>query len=731
MHTISRDRLLARIDGSGADIVSVIAGPGYGKTTLLRAWAERDPRPSAWVTLDDRDNDPAVLLADLAFALDRIDPSEHEALMRLAKSSSRALANRVRQLMRSLDGLAEPAIIVLDDLHLVSNHEALDIVSALLERAPLGWAVALASREAPELPLPRLRATGRLLELGDRDLAMDNDETAQLVRAAGLDLPDDTITLIQRRTEGWALAIQLAMASIREKDDPIEAASIFGGDDRLISEYVRDELLRNLPKRQFRFMTRTAILHRLTPGLCDAVVGSKGSAALLAELERTNSLVMPVSDGAGEFRYHQLLRDVLLAELHRIEPDLVPELNRRAASWSEANGLPEDAIGYAQAAFDVHGAARLVCSLTRRYMSVGRLQTLGRWLSWFDEDALIKYPPLAIATAWGHAFIGDEDPVRWLRIAEDLSFDGPMPDGSSSYEAAVALLRAALCPDGPHEMDADVARAAEMGRASSEWRVLHHLLAGEAALLVGETERARVLFHEAAEVASPAQAGGHVMALSELAAMSANAGEWEEAGRWIGRAQEVATAYGLGDILLQPLMFAVSALVLTRQGEPDLARKALMQAQKLRVNSPFAIPSSSIRGRIMMARAYLALSDVEGARTILAEARDFQARRPDIGTLADDLNEVENAIRQLRGPGRSGPESLSVAELRVLALLPTYLSFRQIGERLFVSNNTVKSQAMSIYHKLGVSSRAEAVERAASTRAPRPLSICSDFILCG
>ncbi len=153
--------------------------------------------------------------------------------------------------MRSLDGLAEPAVIVLDDWHLVSNHEALDIVSALVERAPLGWAVALASRKAPELPLPRLRATGRLLELSDRDLAMDNDETAQLVQAAGLDLPDDTITLIQRRTEGWALVIELAVMSILERDDPIEAVSIFGGDDRLIGEYVRDELLRNLPERQF------------------------------------------------------------------------------------------------------------------------------------------------------------------------------------------------------------------------------------------------------------------------------------------------------------------------------------------------------------------------------------------------------------------------------------------------------------------------------------------------
>jgi LuxR family maltose regulon positive regulatory protein len=215
------------------------------------------------------------------------------------------------------------------------------------------------------------------------------------------------------------------------------------------------------------------------------------------------------------------------------------------------------------------------------------------------------------------------------------------------------------------------------------------------------------------DFAGPAQVGGHVMALSELAAIAAEDGTWDEASDWISRARSLATSQGLGDIILQPLMFAVSALVLARQGEPDLARKELIEAQKLRATSSFAIPSFSIRGRLMMARAYLALSDIDGARTALAEAREFQARRPKIGTLADALDEVEDEIRNARDSGMSGPTSLSAAELRVLALLPTHLSFRQIGERLFVSNNTVKSHAMSIYRKLGVSSRSEAVERSA------------------
>ncbi len=160
-------------------------------------------------------------------------------------------------------------------------------------------------------------------------------------------------------------------------------------------------------------------------------------------------------------------------------------------------------------------------------------------------------------------------------------------------------------------------------------------------------------------------------------------------------------------------MFAVPALVLAREGQPDRARKELIEAQKLRSTTYSAIPSFSIRGRIFMARAYLALSDVDGARTVLAEARAIQRRHPNIGVLSDTLDEMDGEIPPGASGGRSGPASLSIAELRVLAVLPTHLTFREeIGERLFVSTNTVKSHAMSIYRKLGVSGGSEAVERA-------------------
>jgi LuxR family maltose regulon positive regulatory protein len=607
-----------------------------------------------WLSLDASGDDAAVLLADLATALHRISPLDDALLRRLTVTGSRQPAQRVRLLTRHMEQVDRPVLVVLDDLQFLSSHGALDTVSGLIDRLPRGWTLAFASRTMPDLHLARLRASGRLLELTEHDLAMDGEETRRVVTSADLDLPEATIELISHRTEGWPVAIYLAVLSIQQRRDPDETASELG-QDRLIADYVRDELLRDVPARHRRFMTRTSILDELSPDLCDHVVGTGGSAALLTALERSNAFVVPLVGRPGSHRYHHLFREVLREELRRREPDLVPELYRRAMTWCEAQGRPDEAIGYANEGGHAGDAARLVCTVVRRYASLGRFETLGRWLGWFDEDAVRAYPPLGVAAGWYHAFLGDEEPIRWLRLAEAGTFDGPTPDGSSSFEASVALLRAALCLNGPERMREDVRIAAALGSPTSEWRVVHHLLAGEAALLLGETERARTVFIEGVELAGPAQPGGHVMLLSELAAIAADEGAWDEAERYVGRARSLAAEYGLGDVIVQPLTYAVSALVAIHHGDVDAARAALLGAQRLRATSSFAIPSFSIRGRLAMARAYLALSDVDAARTVLREARDFQARRPNIGTLATALNEAEEEVLRARGRGASGP----------------------------------------------------------------------------
>lgn len=618
---IERERLLARIESSPADVVAIIAGPGYGKSTLLASLARRDPRPVIWLSLDVRDDDPTIMLSDLAFAIDRSHAIEPALLERLTTSPAAQLVARVRELSRHIMSLGVPGLVVIDDVHLVTNPLALDIVHSLIGQRPEGWTIALASRTEPDISLPRLRAAGRLLKLGDIDLAMDESETTQFVQGLMPSLGEESISLIWRRTEGWPVAIYLATLSIRDRADPDRAASRFGGDDRLITDYVRDELLRKLSSRDLRFMMRTSILEDLEPALCDAVTRTTGSARFLERLSRTNPLVSPLVDQPGCYRYHQLFREVLLAELTSNEPGMLPELRGRAMRWSEAHGRMDDAVHFAQSSGDTHEAARIVSSLVRTYIGTGRLETVGRMLAWFDDDASSVYPPLALSQGFYHLFAGDVDPVRWLRIAETSGFEGPMADGSGPFQAGVAVLRAALCIDGPDQMAADLVLASPLGEPTNDWRVFHHILAAEAALALHQTDRARAILDRVVEFAGPTHNTGHLMALSQLAAIAVEEGQWDEASRQIGRAQHLRRSLGLGENMLAPLMFAVSALILAHQGAPDLAARELVEAQKLRILSSVAIPLIVIRSRVTMARAYLSLSDVGGARTVLAEAR--------------------------------------------------------------------------------------------------------------
>ena len=508
------------------------------------------------------------------------------------------------------------------------------------------------------------------------------------------------------------MAIYLATLSIRDRADPDWAASRFGGDDRLITDYVRDELLRKLSSRDLRFMMRTSILEDLEPALCDAVTRTTGSARFLERLSRTNPLVSPLLDQPGWAIDTTSSSERCPRRTRKQRTRPAP----RAARASDAVVRSSPTIGRRSALRAVvwrHSRSRsdrvrIAPDLHRDRTSGDR----GPHAGLVRRRRGVGLSPLALSQGFYHLFAGDVDPVRWLRIAETSGFEGPMADGSGPFEAGVAILRAALCIDGPDQMAADLVLASPLGEPTNDWRVFHHILAAEAALALHQTDRARAILDTVVEFAGPTHNTGHLMALSQLAAIAVEEGQWDEASRQIGRAQSLQRSLGLGENMLAPLMFAVSALILAHQGDPDLAARELVEAQKVRILSSVAIPHIVIRSRVMMARAYLSLSDVGGARTVIAEARGVQSHRPNIGALADSIDEIDQQVRSRRDAGGVSSTSLSTAELRVLALLPTHLSFKQIGDRLFVSNNTVKSHAMSIYHKLGVRSRSQAVERA-------------------
>ena len=359
--TIRRVSLLDGLaDGDPRRIVSVVAPPGYGKTTLLSQWAGQSGAAFAWVSVDEPDNDPKVLLTYIAEALDDIEPVGGRVFDVLASAGSSVPGSVVPRLGSAFASMTVPVVLVLDDVHLLHDQECRAALSVLADHVPEGARLVLAGWTEPPLRVARLRAEGRILEIGPADLSLTCAEAATLLRDAGLALGADEVAELHRRTEGWPAGLYLAALYLREGGSLGTAPGSFGGDDRLVSEYIESELLARISQRHRVFLTQTAVLGRMSGSLCEAVLEQPGSAATLAELARSNLLLVPLDRQGRWYRYHHLFRDMLLAELERYEPGQLPVLRRRAASWYLRNDLPEEALEYSIAAGDVEAMAGLV-----------------------------------------------------------------------------------------------------------------------------------------------------------------------------------------------------------------------------------------------------------------------------------------------------------------------------------------------------------------------------------
>ena len=330
--SICRFSLLERLARSEpGPVVSVVAPAVYGKTTLLSQWAERNGQAFAWVSVDDGDNDPKVLLAYIAEALNAVEPVSGRVFDALASPASSVPGSVVPRLGNAFSSMTCPVVLVLDDVHVLRDSECRAALSVLADHVPGRSRLVLAGRAEPPLRVARLRAERKILEIGPGDLSLTRAEASSLLRAAEVALGEDEMTELHRRTEGWAVGLYLAALYLREGGSPGGAAASFGGDDRFVSQYVESELLSRISQQQRVFLTRTAVLERLCGPLCDAVLDHDGSVAVLADLARSNLLLVPLDRRGQWYRYHHLFRDMLLAELERAAPALMPVLRRRAA----------------------------------------------------------------------------------------------------------------------------------------------------------------------------------------------------------------------------------------------------------------------------------------------------------------------------------------------------------------------------------------------------------------
>jgi LuxR family maltose regulon positive regulatory protein len=392
-------------------IVSVVAPSGFGKTTLLSQWAEHDGLAFAWVPVEEADNDPKVLLSRIARVLDAVEPIDRQVFDALTSPGSSIPGLVVPRLGSAMMSRTSPVALVLDDVHVLRNSECRAALSVLADHVAARFSArCFRARVEPPLRIARLRAEGRVLEIGPGDLSLTRDEASSLLRDAGIVLEEQEVAELHRRTEGWPVGLYLAALYIRRAPPSGRVAASFGGDDLFVSQYVESEFLSRISQQDRAFLTRTAVLERMCGPLCDAVLERSGSAEALADLARSNLLLVPLDRRGKWYRYHHLFRDMLRAELDRMEPELIPVLRRRAAAWCVRNDLPESALEYSIAAGDVDTVADLTGRLVLPTYQQGRVTTVQRWFRWLqDRGGIGKHPMAAVLASVVSAVTGSAD----------------------------------------------------------------------------------------------------------------------------------------------------------------------------------------------------------------------------------------------------------------------------------------------------------------------------------
>ena len=594
---VRRTALVNRLRAAHAHPVAVIVAPvGFGKTTLLEQWADRDDRRFLWL-MPGADAEAEAVLA------------------------------------------TEPAVVVVDDAHLLEPTE-LSAVARLVRLAGDGSMVVLAGQTEPRIPslsIPALRARGELLELGAADLALTWREARLAVQALGSTMSEAEITDLVEQTEGWPAAVNLAGSGL----------GVAG---------LQAECLASVTRAQRTFLRRTSVLDRFDRSLCDAVLGHTPGTRELQPIDDLNAFLVPLDRRRQWFRCHRLLRDVLRAELEAEEPELAPILHRRAADWLEEHGQAERAMDHAHAAGDV---ARFMGIFTRSALPAhnqGRDVTVDGWIRRVDEtEALERYPDAATLAARLHAHRGRALQAAHCLAAADraLSARPHIPD-PEPITARIALVHAATGAAKPAGMLAATEAALEHLPADDPWRPWALLLQGVARMLLEDTGAADHAFDLAAHSAEQLDATETwTIALTERALLADARGDHAAADTLlarIGESGERVERFGS-----YALSLAASARSLLRHGRWSEARRSLTSAQRLLPDLSGALPWLAVQTRLELAAAHVMLRDAVAARKLLDEADGIFAVHPKLGLPRGRRDALEVELSSMPAARRGAP----------------------------------------------------------------------------
>jgi LuxR family transcriptional regulator, maltose regulon positive regulatory protein len=441
---IDRGDLLAVLDRAAAKKVTILSAPaGSGKTSLLRAWADRpgQPRRLAVVQVQRDQHDAQSFWLALLNAVRQASDATSDAgpPASTPEFNGRAMVDRVlSELADARDGIT----LVIDDLHELNSPEALGLLTQLLTTLPAGVHAILATRHDLRLRLHQLRLAGELAEIRAADLRFTERETRELLDASGIALSDAGAALLHQRTEGWAAGLRLAAIALAGHPDPERFVAEFSGSNRAVAEYLFAEMLERQPDDVQQLLLRTCVLDRVNGELADLLTGRQGSERILLELEDANAFVVSLDPERTWFRYHHLLGDFLRLELRRTLPEEVPTLHRRAAAWFVEQGQVVEAIRHTQAAADWPVAARLLADHSFSLTLDGQAQTIQTLLRAFPQSA--DLPELALVRAGQDVVQGRlDEAAAHLAVAETYVETAP-PDRQRRLQVAIASLKLSL-----------------------------------------------------------------------------------------------------------------------------------------------------------------------------------------------------------------------------------------------------------------------------------------------
>jgi LuxR family transcriptional regulator, maltose regulon positive regulatory protein len=713
--TLQRPRLLHALQGGGSVALTLVsAPPGYGKTTAVRAWCASRGASPVWVTLDAGDNDPSRLWRYVATAVDRVRGGLGRGALQRLGTPGDTVETAIDELANAIASFGEELVVVLDDVHAVTDPDCLASLDYFVEQLPETARLVLITRKDPALRLARLRARRALLEVRADDLAFTSEEVRSLLEREGLALDARDVESLRLRAEGWPAALVLAAIWLRSVGDPARAIREFGGNQRFVAEYLTQEVLQSLDPATRGFLLRASVLGRFTAELCDAVLDRSDSAAVVAELERANLFVTRLEQGSW-YRIHSLFAEFAGFQLSALEPGATVEIHRRAADWLYAQGSPVEAAGHAAQAGEYGLVARLLAEYHLLLIGTGGAMTLLHWVREIPDEQLLEYPELAVGAATATTMLGRSalERRRLLDVADRAK--QRFPDRCGPYVEAVAAMVRAAALDG--DVDRAVLagrRAVELAEAAADDALVAALAAYAHALyFAGELDSAwaaalRAVEHPEAERRPP----GHAFARSTLALVAADQGRLASARTHAEQARSILGGVGSRRSWLGAQASAALGLVRAGEGRLAEAERELASAERLFRDEVATVHQAWILLQLARIRCRRGrLDEAEAAAREAREVMDELSGSNPVAALAAQVERElgEAQIRAGRGELLTSP---SGAELAVLRLLDSDMTVRTIAGNLYLSPNTVRSHTRALYRKLGVNTRADAVARA-------------------